>query len=379
MPFHSFYKGKKVLVTGDTGFKGSWLSLWLLTLGADVHGVALEPSTDPALFDLLSLRERIHHTTLDIRDPQRLERHVKEIRPEIVFHLAAQAIVRHSYSIPLETLETNILGTANLLQAITKTEYSPQSPCHVVVITSDKCYENRETSHAYREDDRLGGHDPYSCSKAAAELVVSSWRRSFFRSPQAETAPAVSVATCRAGNVIGGGDWSPDRIVVDAIRALSARKPIQVRNPLSVRPWQHVLEPLSGYLQVGSLLGHPSDSGAASDTAWNFGPGREAEKTVGELCDSIIRFWGSGEWHSAAESQPVHEARFLKLAIDKASHHLGWKPVWDFDTTVEKTVSWYRTAEQTRYESKSLLKTTESQIHDYQRDATNQSIPWAVQ
>jgi len=374
MPFGDFYRSKKVLVTGHTGFKGSWLATWLDILGAEVYGIALEPNTEPALFDLLHLEDRLNHCILDLREPEPLAERVASIRPDLVFHLAAQPIVRLSYEIPLETLATNVMGTAHVLNAVDRAGYGPERPCGVVVITSDKCYENRETYTAYREDEPMGGHDVYSASKGMAELLVASWRRSFHTG--AGGAPSVRLASCRAGNVIGGGDWSADRIMVDAMNALMAGQPIPVRNPLSVRPWQHVLEPLSGYLQVGAAL-MAEGNGPDCRTSWNFGPGRESERTVAELCDALVAVWGGGTWTHSPDQEAVHEARFLKLAIDKAWHFLGWQPVWDFKTTIEQTVSWYKLAHESGFDTVALRGKTHDQITGYARDAAVKGVPWA--
>ncbi len=375
MPFNSYFRGKKVLITGDTGFKGSWLVHWLTTLGAEVHGLGLEPDTEPSLFKVLGLEERIQHVTMDIREPETLRQHLKSLRPEIVFHLAAQSLVRLSYRVPLETLETNFMGTANLLQAVSATGYTQEDPCVLVVVTSDKCYENREVYSAYGEDDPMGGHDIYSTSKGATELLVSAWRRAFF-SPADNSPPAIFLATCRAGNVIGGGDWAADRLVADSIRSLSRGSPIRVRNPGSIRPWQHVQESLSGYLLVGAMLGTSGENWAKYLGAWNFGPGIQAERTVAEVCDAIVSHWGSGSWEEIRESNPPHEARFLKLAIDKAWHHLGWKPVWDFEKTVQETVSWYRLANECGYDTETMHEKTHTQNEQYMSDAAAQSLSW---
>lgn len=375
MPFKSFYDSKKVLVTGDTGFKGSWLVTWLMQLGAEVHGFGLLPNTDPSLFEILRLEKEINHRILDIRDPEKVQQCIKDIRPDVVFHLAAQSLVRLSYSIPLETLDTNFMGMANLLDAIGKAGYTSANPCVVVVITSDKCYENRETYNAYREEDQMGGHDIYSVSKGAVELLVSSWRRSFF-TPSDGSSPAILTATCRAGNVIGGGDWAADRVVADSIKMLVRGEPIRVRNPNSIRPWQHVQEPLSGYLHVGAVLGTDREKRSEYLTAWNFGPGRDSERTVGELCDVIVRHWDGGSWEHTPEESALHEAQFLKLSIDKAWHYLGWHPVWDFDKAVEQTVLWYRLAHDCSYDSETMLQKTRAQIEQYMNDAASQSLEW---
>ncbi|MFH1529315.1 MAG: CDP-glucose 4,6-dehydratase [Pseudomonadota bacterium] len=376
MAFKDYFRNRRVLVTGDTGFKGSWLCQWLLDLGAEVHGLALPPHTRPALYGLLGLEDQIHHVDVDIRDREALARAVHAVRPQVVFHLAAQAIVRLSYDLPLETIETNVLGTANLLAALEGVGYPPEDPCAAVMITSDKCYENRETFDAYREDEPMGGHDIYSMSKGAAELVIASWRRSFQTRPDG-TPAAVRIASCRAGNVIGGGDWAQDRIVVDAIKAITEGIPIPVRNPLSVRPWQHVLEPLSGYLQVAMELGSASDRAAAVSSAWNFGPGNDSERTVGALCDEIVRHWEGASWEQMPGAGARHEARFLKLAVDKARHHLGWLPVWDFERTVRNTVSWYRQVHGADDPSRTAQETTRAQIADYVDAARGRALPWS--
>lgn len=374
MPFGDFYRGQKVLITGHTGFKGSWLASWLDLLGAEVYGIALEPNTEPALFNILGLEKRLNHRILDIRDPGPLAEQVASIRPDLVFHLAAQPLVRLSYEIPIETLATNVMGTAHVLHAVDRAGYGPERPCGVVVITSDKCYENRETYTAYREDEPMGGHDVYSASKGMAELLVASWRRSFHTGTV--DAPAVRLASCRAGNVIGGGDWSADRIMADAMEALMNGQAIPVRNPLSVRPWQHVLEPLSGYLQVGAAL-MTDDASLEYSTAWNFGPGRESERTVAELCDAVVAAWGTGAWTHTPDSEAVHEARFLKLAIDKAWHFLGWQPVWDFQTTIQQTVYWYKRAHESGFDTPKMRDTTRDQITGYAQDALAKGLPWA--
>lgn len=376
LAFGGYFAGKRALVTGHTGFKGSWLCTWLLKLGADVHGIALEPDTDPSLFKVLGLADRVSHHIGDVREYETVAALVREIRPECLFHLAAQPLVRLSYEIPLETLETNVMGTANVLQAVAKAGYTPESPCTVIVVTSDKCYENRETYDAYRETDSVGGFDVYSMSKGAAELVVSAWRRSFFGMNAAES-PRVFLASCRAGNVIGGGDWASDRIVPDAIRSLCARKRIPVRNPLSVRPWQHVLEPLSGYLCVAALCGTARELADTLCSSWNFGPGRASERTVGDLCDAIVGHWGSGAWEHAGDGNAVHEAQYLKLAVDKAWHSLQWQPVWDFDATIKRTVDWYATAERSAFDASTMMAKTQEHIEEYVRSAKRLSVRWA--
>lgn len=330
----SAYAGKRVLITGHTGFKGSWLTLWLSRLGADVTGFALAPESPRGLFVAAGVEKRCHHRVGDVRSVAALREVLQTTRPAIIFHLAAQSLVRKSYQEPLSTLETNVMGVANLLEAVR----AEGLRCAVVIVTSDKCYENREWVFGYREDDALGGHDVYSMSKGAAELVVSSWRRSFF--PVRELARhGVAICSARAGNVVGGGDWSQDRLVPDAIAALSRGEPIGVRNPDSVRPWQHVLEPLGGYLLLGARL---SEGDAAPFCeAWNFGPAPGAARPVRELAEALVKGWGKGRWEDRRDPRAPHEAMALRLSIDKAQAQLGWLPRWDFDETVRRTVEWY--------------------------------------
>jgi CDP-glucose 4,6-dehydratase len=323
------FGGKRVLVTGHTGFKGAWLSLWLEKLGANVTGVGLAPHTKPSLFDLARLSTRIDDRRCDIRHRDALAQIVAEVKPEFVFHLAAQALVRASYESPVETLATNVLGTAHLLESVRT--HAPQA--NVVVVTSDKCYENREWVWPYREVDPLGGHDPYSASKACAEIIAASWRRSFSN----EGGPRI--ATARAGNVIGGGDWSADRIMPDCVRALARGEPIVVRNPAAIRPWQHVLEPLSGYLLLAAKL-HESPTFAE---AWNFGPDDEDTRTVEELVETVVTAWGDGaSWCAKKKAGGPHEASALTLSSTKAKHELGWRPTWRFDRAVCTTIGWYK-------------------------------------
>jgi CDP-glucose 4,6-dehydratase len=325
------YAKARVLVTGHTGFKGSWLSEWLLALGADVTGYALEPDTSPALFAELDLENRLRHVVGDVRDFTSLERLVKETQPRFVFHLAAQPLVRRSYREPRYTWETNVLGTVHLLEALR----AVQGPCAAVIVTSDKCYENQEWCHGYRENDPLGGHDPYSSSKAAAEVAVSSWRRSFLSS-----SPRIRVASVRAGNVIGGGDWSEDRIVPDCVRALMAGQPIRVRNPFATRPWQHVLEPTRAYLMLAAALAAcPEDE--RLDGAFNVGPGPEANRPVGELVAAVLGRW-PGAWIDTSGGEAPHEASLLHLDSAKIRSVLGWTPAWGFEEAIHRTIGWYR-------------------------------------
>ena len=330
-----FWAGRRVLLTGHTGFKGSWLSLWLLQLGAEVWGYALAPEADRSLFGELGLDQgRLHHRLGDLRDLQALTEVVNDAQPEVVMHLAAQPLVRRSYRDPLGTWATNVQGSLHLLEALRPLQHR----CAVVMVTTDKVYANREWDYGYREHDRLGGHDPYSASKAATELAVASWRSSFCGSAPRQT-PHLAIATARAGNVIGGGDWAEERILPDAMRALAAGEPIPVRSPAATRPWQHVLEPLGGYLLLAERLA--DDAGHAYANAFNFGPTLEANRSVGELVEAALQHW-PGSWSDLADPHAPHEAGRLHLQIDKAHHQLRWQPRWDFTTTVARTVDWYR-------------------------------------
>jgi CDP-glucose 4,6-dehydratase len=330
------YAGRRVLLTGHTGFKGGWLAAWLTKAGAVVTGYSLAPTTTPNLFSVASIGDLVRSVIGDVRDLGQLLRAWRDARPDVVFHLAAQPIVRLSYQDPLETLQTNVMGTANILEAARR----EAKPVALVLVTSDKCYENREWVFGYRENDRLGGHDIYSASKGAAEIVVSSYRRSFFP-PETIDQHGIGIATARAGNVIGGGDWSPDRIVPDSMRALAAGQSVAVRNPDATRPWQHVLEPLSGYLTVGTRLLGTGDRRAEACDSWNFGPDPTGTRSVRDLVEHVIARYGKGEWHQAGTRGP-HEAGLLRLATDKARTRLGWAPRWNFDETIAATVDWYR-------------------------------------
>ena len=324
------WQGRRVLVTGHTGFKGSWLCEMLLDRGAALSGLALPPETTPALFDQLGLARRMDHATLDIRDAGAVAARVRDVAPQIVLHLAAQPLVRRSYREPVATWATNVMGTAHLLEALTRLE----SPIAVVVVTTDKVYDNREWVHAYRETDRLGGHDPYSASKAGTELVAQSWRKSF-----GGGAHGLRIATARAGNVIGGGDWSEDRILPDLMRALAAGRALSLRNPHAVRPWQHVLDPLAGYLALAERLATSPD--AQWQDGFNFGPEAVDLRTVRDLVETALGHW-PGRWVDASDPAAPHEAGRLALTIDKARATLGWAPRWGFETAVSETVSWYR-------------------------------------
>lgn len=328
------YRGANVLVTGHTGFKGAWLTTWLGELGAEVTGLALAPETKPSMFELLEVAKHCRHEVGDIRDLARTEAVVKSAAPDFVFHLAAQALVRRSYASPVDTIATNVMGTTHVLEAIRRAG----RPAHVVVVSSDKCYENREWPYAYREEDAMGGHDPYSMSKGATELVVGSYRRSFF-DPAKISAHGVALASGRAGNVIGGGDWCEDRLVPDIMNALAAGRTIPVRNPGSVRPWQHVLEPLAGYLVLGARL---AQSKGRYCEPYNFGPALDSCRTVREMVQAFIDAWGEGRWEDKSDPNAPHEAVLLRLSVDKAFAALGVAPRWDTKATVHATVEWYR-------------------------------------
>jgi CDP-glucose 4,6-dehydratase len=338
MPGHwspEFWQGRRVWLSGHTGFKGSWLALWLLHWGADVEGYALDPEPEggPPLFESLGLAaDLVRDERADLADQQRLAARLRAFEPEVVFHLAAQPLVQRSYREPLLTWNTNVIGTCHVLEALRQLDH----PCVAVMITTDKVYDNREWDYGYREGDPLGGHDPYSSSKAAAELAIASWRASFCGS-QPHQQPGLRLVSARAGNVIGGGDWAEHRIVPDAMRALMASEPIAVRAPASTRPWQHVLEPLGGYLQLAEQL--HAKPGLA--TAFNFGPDRSANRSVCELVEEILRHW-PGSWCDQSDPAARHEAGRLDLSTDRAYHQLGWAPRWNFATTIAETVAWYR-------------------------------------
>lgn len=365
--FAGAFSGKTVLVTGHTGFKGSWLCLWLRELGAKVVGFALAPDTKPSLYQQLGLEGLVDSRIGDIRDGGLLERTVRETRPELVFHLAAQPLVRRSYEQPAETFAVNAVGTANLLEAVRKTD------CVRVcqIITTDKCYENDESGRACREGDRLGGRDPYSASKACAEFVVSSYRDSFFP-PKDSRRHKVSLSSVRAGNVIGGGDWAQDRLVPDCARALASGRPVEIRNPQSVRPWQFVLEPLSGYLRLAALqLEEP----ARYASAWNFGPSEGVSLTTAELADLFIHSWGSGRRVSPERGLPSpHEAGTLKLDSGKARELLQWRPVYAAEEAVARTAAWYRASNERTFNA---LAHTRRQIEEYAASALKAGLPWA--
>jgi CDP-glucose 4,6-dehydratase len=333
----TFWAGRRVLLTGHTGFKGSWMLLWLQQLGARVWGYALEPEGSLNLFSELAFVTGtcagVEHQIGNLADAAALADLVQRCQPEVVLHLAAQPLVRRSYQDPLGTWVTNVNGSLHLLEALRPLQHA----CAVVMVTTDKVYENREWAYGYRELDRLGGHDPYSASKAAAELAIASWRSSFCGSGTHQT-PHLRIATARAGNVIGGGDWAADRIVPDAIRALAAGEPVGVRNPLATRPWQHVLEPLGGYLRLAEALALEPNPPCE---AFNFGPALASNRPVQELVSTMLTHW-PGRWLDQRDPGAPHEANLLHLQIDKAHQRLGWQPCWDYASTVQRTVEWYR-------------------------------------
>jgi CDP-glucose 4,6-dehydratase len=345
----SIFSGKRVLVTGDTGFKGSWLSFWLGELKADVVGYALPPKTPEDLFNLLGLEKFIHHIEGDIRDLEGLQLVFDEFQPEFLFHLAAQSLVRLSYKEPKLTFDTNVGGSVNVLEAVRTTK----SLRSVIFVTSDKCYRNKEWIWGYRENDELGGYDPYSSSKAVAELVLSAYHNSFFNDRK-----GMGVASVRAGNILGGGDWAEDRIVPDIIKSLRQGTPIVLRNPSATRPWQHVLDPLFGYLLLASrLYGSPQEFTGPL----NFGPSGESIRTVHDLAVRIVQCWGGGNICVEKAPDAPHESGMLHLNCDKARRLLHWRPKWDFDRTIEETVSWYKHVES----GESAVALTKQQIKNY--------------
>lgn len=353
--FGGAYRGRRVLVTGHTGFKGSWMSLWLNGLGADVSGLALDPPSEPNHWSMLD--QAVGDNRGDVRDAEVVKAVLSAERPEIVFHLAAQPLVRQSYAEPVATWAANVMGTVNVLEAVRHTP----SVTAVVVVTTDKCYENSESHHAYSEGDRLGGHDPYSASKAGAELAVASYRSAFF-------ANGPLVATARGGNVIGGGDWSPDRLIPDLVRSLVAGEPLVIRSPQATRPWQHVLDCLSGYLRLGQRL---LDGDPECAQAWNFGPDETGNHTVGDVLRDLKRDLPQSHWELTPDPQP-HEASLLQIDSTKARSHLGWQPVWDYEQAVHHTAEWYRKWLDSRE------VTSVAQLAGYHADAAAAGATWAA-
>jgi CDP-glucose 4,6-dehydratase len=366
--FANVFQNKTIWLSGHTGFKGAWLARWLIKLGARVHGFAQPPATHPAIFEQLALAGRVEHELGDIRDLAAVNRSIEGTQPDFVFHLAAQALVRYSYDHPIETYATNIMGTAHVLEALR----SLRKPCAAVIVTTDKCYENREVDHAYSEEDHLGGYDPYSASKGAAEIVIGGHRRSFFGGHP------VRIASARAGNVIGGGDWALDRIVPDAMRALQQGRSIPVRNPAATRPWQHVLEPLSGYLWLAAVLTRPELVSAAPKdvaAAFNFGPNKEANRTVKDLVGGILKQW-PGKWDDQSDPKAVHEAKLLMLSTARATRILQWRPTWNFDVCIARTTDWYRQVHEQGDTAVEPL--TIAQITEFENTAREAALPWAI-
>lgn len=329
-----FWRGRRVFLTGETGFKGAWLAFWLRRMGAEVAGYSVDIPTVPSLFTSLRLAEDIRHVDGDVRNCEALSAALVDTRPDIIIHAAAQSLVRRSYDHPVETFDTNVMGTVNILQAARRISELRA----VVIVTSDKCYDNQERAEAYRETDPMGGHDPYSASKGAAELVAASMARSFFN-PGRYSDHGVAVAMVRAGNVIGGGDWSDDRLVPDLVRAFAGGVPAQIRNPDSIRPWQHVLDALGGYLRLCECL---VADGAHFAGGWNFGPDVESERNVAAIVETAIALWGGGARFVQSHESAVHEARILRLDSSKARQKLKWRPKFDGDTTLCRTFEWYR-------------------------------------
>jgi len=363
--FNNIYEGKRVLITGHTGFKGSWITLWLKQLGAEVIGYSLEPHTNPSLFKILNLEKEIIHIIGDIRDEKKLKRTFQEYKPEIVIHMAAQPLVRYSYVNPKETYETNVIGTLNVFEAVRETD----SVKVVINVTSDKCYENKEWVYGYREIDPMGGYDPYSSSKGCAELLTSAYRNSFFNPEDYGKTHKVALASVRAGNVIGGGDWAEDRLVPDCIKALLKKDTIYIRNPDAIRPWQYVLEPLSGYLWLGALMWQNPTKYCE---AWNFGPNDDDILTVKEFVEKVIKIWGDGSYQ-VNPSRTFHEAKLLKLDISKAHFYLKWKPVYNVDTALIETINWYKEYFNNR---DNIYEYTLLQLQNYIKKAKEKKLIW---
>lgn len=350
------FKGKKVFITGHTGFKGSWLFYWLIQLGADVKGFALAPETDPSLFKKMFSALKINSVIGDINDLNNLKRAIIEFEPDFIFHMAAQPLVRKSYQMPVETFQTNVIGTANVLESVKFLN----NPCTCIFITTDKVYENREWHYPYRESDRLGGYDPYSASKAGSELVIASYRNSFFHPDKFEDHHKIIIST-RAGNVIGGGDWSKDRLIPDIIQALKESREIQIRNPFSIRPWQHVMEPLSGYMLLALTAADNISFLKPDMNAWNFGPVSEDNFSVMEVAKKAITIWGKGQIKLNIDPTAVHEAKLLKLDISKAINELIWKPKMKAEIAIERTINWYKSF----YDGESAQSLVEKDLEYY--------------
>ncbi|MCK4825478.1 CDP-glucose 4,6-dehydratase [bacterium] len=362
--FDNVFKDKKVLITGNTGFKGSWLTAWLLRLGANVYGISKDIPTTPSMFKVLELEERIVHYDADIRNIERIQEIVYEVQPDFLFHMAAQPIVALSYIDPIETLSSNIMGTANILETLRVLNH----PCVAVIITSDKCYDNVEWIWGYKETDTLGGKDIYSSSKAAAEIVFKSYFHSFFKDSD------VKLSTCRAGNVIGGGDWAPGRIVPDCIRSWSEKKSVEIRNPLATRPWQHVLEPLSGYLTLASTL---KVNESVNGESFNFGPKAEQNYTVQKLIKDISVYWDFKDdevAYSVTQNDSFHEAGLLKLNCDKALYYFNWMPTLEYEQMIEFVAHWYHAFYNTE---ENMFDYTLKQIEAYEMAAKHKDLQWS--
>lgn len=366
---HEFYKGMTVLITGHTGFKGSWLSIWLKELGAKPIGYSVDPPTQPNNYELCRLRDKMVDIRGDVRDYEKLERVIKEYSPQIVFHLAAQPIVLLSYEYPKETLDVNVGGTVNILEALRRTKTAGA----FVGITSDKCYEDRNMVWGYRENDPLGGFDPYSASKAMAELAIASYRNSFFPVDK-HGEQGLAVASARAGNVIGGGDFAECRLLPDCMKALMNKEVVMVRNPGSVRAWQHVLVPLSGYLLLGMKLLENSE---AFSGAWNFGPSEMQPMTTKAVVEYALRCWGSGEWRHESSASPRKETEVLKLNWEKAATQLNWLPAYSGENAVKKTVDWFKEHQASRSTAQSdMYPVCAAQIRDYRNAALGKGLTW---
>jgi CDP-glucose 4,6-dehydratase len=366
MNLYQFYKNKKVLITGNTGFKGSWLSQWLLKMDARVYGISDSIPTNPSMFEELKLEERIHHQYIDIRNQHEVEKAILKIKPDYIFHMAAQAIVADSYSDPLATLSINAMGTAHVLEALRKMEHE----CIAIFITSDKCYENVEQVWGYRENDRLGGKDVYSCSKGTAELIIHSYYESFLRNKS-----NIRIASARAGNVIGGGDFANSRIVPDCVRAWSQNEKVVIRSPYATRPWQHVLEPLSGYLRLAAKL---REDNSLDGETFNFGPLNEQNKTVLDLIDKLSYYWGfdsQEEAYDYVKSRKMKEAGLLKLNCDKALHYLEWHAVLSYTQTIKLVSDWYANFYSG---SQEMNEFTFEQISTFEMRAAKHKFSWAA-
>ena len=362
--FSSVYTGKKVLITGNTGFKGSWLTAWLLKLNAKVYGISIDVPSSPSLFEVLKLEDRITHMYADINDAAKMKDLIKKIQPDFLFHLAAQPIVSKSYFDPLETFQTNVIGTANILEALRQSN----NTCTAIFISSDKCYENVEWKWGYREIDHLGGKDPYSASKGACEIIIHSFYHSFFKNQESN----VRIVSVRAGNVIGGGDWAEDRLVPDCVREWSKGNTVIIRNPLAIRPWQHVLEPLSGYLRAGEILYQNNE---INGEPFNFGPASDQIESVGGLLEQLSKYWsGATNKFIINTAKKFNESGFLKLNCDKSLSVLNWKPVLNLSQTNQLTMDWYNAYYND--ENKDMYDVTNGQLESYIYNAKEKRLSW---